>query len=120
MPVLKDARQERFCQNCLRGMTQDAAYEAAGFKPSRAHAARLAAKGNIRERMAELWGAAAEKAVITAGLVLEGLHTEATYMGDGTSHGARVSAWGKLGESLGLFKQVQEHTGDECLDPGLE
>ena len=30
-----------------------------------------------------------------------------------TSHGARVSAWGKLGESVSLFKQIHEHSGPD-------
>jgi hypothetical protein len=65
MPVLKNARHEKFSQLRAQGKTQDEAYELAGFKPSRHHASRLATKGNIQARVAEIQGRAAERAVVT-------------------------------------------------------
>ncbi|MBM7047562.1 hypothetical protein [Rhizobium lusitanum] len=65
MPVLKNARHEKFSQLRAEGKTQDEAYELAGFKPSRHHASRLATKGNIQARVAEIQGRAAERAAVT-------------------------------------------------------
>src|SRR5262252_4886917 len=54
MPVLENARQELLCQYQSRGMSQIEAYEKAGYKPDRAHAAALAAKSIISQRVREL------------------------------------------------------------------
>ena len=61
MPVLKNARHERFAQNKAKGMSATEAYEKAGYKPSRQHAARLATKGDIVARVAELQGSTAKQ-----------------------------------------------------------
>ena len=69
MPVLKNQRHELFAQALAKGMTQVAAYEVAGYKLDAApkdgpgHPSRLAEDGRIRERVAELQGAAAERAI---------------------------------------------------------
>ena len=47
------------------------AYEAAGYKPSRPHASRLATNGNIRGRVWELQNAAAAKAEVTLESLIE-------------------------------------------------
>lgn len=65
MAVLKNARHEKFAQLRAQGKTQDEAYEAAGFKPSRHHASRLATNGNVQARVTEIQGRAAERAVVT-------------------------------------------------------
>jgi hypothetical protein len=54
MPVLPNARHERFAQNLAAGMTGDAAYEAAGFAPNRHNASRLKTTETVRNRVAEL------------------------------------------------------------------
>ena len=54
MPVLKNARQELFCQNLAKGMAQDKAYAEAGFKPNRGNASVLKSKQYISNRVAEL------------------------------------------------------------------
>lgn len=51
---LPNARQERFAQSLAAGMTATDAYIDAGYKPSRAHASRLATNGSIVARVAEL------------------------------------------------------------------
>ena len=56
MPELPSQRQERFCQHAAAGMTNDAAYTSAGYKPNRGNAARLKAKERIRNRIAEIQG----------------------------------------------------------------
>ena len=67
MPVLKNARQEAFCQALARGMTQVAAYEAAGYRPDKGNASELTAKDNIQARVKELQEAAAQRAIRASG-----------------------------------------------------
>jgi phage terminase small subunit len=69
--VLKNARHERFAQAVASGEPADEAYKAAGYKPDRAHASRLAANGNIRGRVAELQDAAAAEIQITLQSLIE-------------------------------------------------
>jgi hypothetical protein len=54
MPVLANARHERFAQELVKGTSQGKAYALAGFKPSDQHASRLASSGKVRARVAEL------------------------------------------------------------------
>ena len=51
MSVLRNPRHERFAQELAKGETADRAYQQAGYRPDRAHAARLAANGSIRGRL---------------------------------------------------------------------
>ena len=60
MPVLTNAKHERYCQNRVEGQTIDAAYTNAGYKPNRGNAARLNANESIQGRIRELQGNAAE------------------------------------------------------------
>ncbi len=48
----------------------------------------------------------ARRNALTQDEVIAGLRKEATREGEGSSHAARVSALAKLGEALGMFKQV--------------
>ena len=61
MPILPNARQERFAQNLAKGMTQDKAYAEAGYKPNRHNASALKAKQHISNRVAELMQRNVEK-----------------------------------------------------------
>jgi phage terminase small subunit len=65
MGPLRNTKHERFAQELAEGKSADGAYTAAGYKPDRAHASRLAANGNIRGRVAELQDAAAAEIQIT-------------------------------------------------------
>jgi phage terminase small subunit len=70
MPALKNPRHESFCQHRAAGKTMSEAYELAGYKPDRKHAARLATKGDIEARIAELQAPAAQKAQVDIARVL--------------------------------------------------
>ncbi len=61
MPVLKNARHERFAQNLVKGMSATEAYEKAGYKPNDQNAARMTRNDEVRNRIAELQNRAAEK-----------------------------------------------------------
>jgi phage terminase small subunit len=54
MSALKNARHERFAQELAKGKSQTDAYQAAGYRPSRSAAARLAADVNICARVSEI------------------------------------------------------------------
>jgi phage terminase small subunit len=58
---LKNARQERFCQELAKGKSQLDAYESAGYKPDRGAATRLSANVSVAARVAELKSRIAEK-----------------------------------------------------------
>lgn len=70
---LKNARHERFAHGLAKGKCQTDAYEAAGYRPSRSAAARLAADVNICARVAELQGRAAVRAEISVASATEHL-----------------------------------------------
>jgi phage terminase small subunit len=71
MGPLRNTKHERFAQELAEGKSADGAYTAAGYKPDRAHASRLAANGNIRGRVAELQDAAAAEIQITLQSLIE-------------------------------------------------
>ncbi len=70
MPPLKNARHEAFAQGVAKGLTAEAAYEAAGYVRSRSAASRVSTNVNVKARIAELVGAAAEKAEVEIERVL--------------------------------------------------
>ncbi len=71
MAELKNIRHELFCRGLVTGKTADQAYQNAGYKPSRAHASRLAAKGTIRQRVSELHQSVAQAATVDRAWVLQ-------------------------------------------------
>lgn len=54
MPVLKNPRHERFAQELAKGVVNEHAYEAAGFKRNRHNAAALARTEHVKARVSEL------------------------------------------------------------------
>lgn len=73
MPILKNARHERFAQALATGETADAAYVKAGYSESRSAASRLSTNVNIQARVEEILGRGAEKAAVTQEMVLREL-----------------------------------------------
>jgi phage terminase small subunit len=70
MPILKNAKHEKFAQNIAKLQSQDAAYAVAGYKPNASHASRLARNGKVKARVAELVAVGAEKAELDVAKVL--------------------------------------------------
>ncbi len=70
---LPNQRHEKFVLGLFEGKTDGQAYEDAGYKPDRGHAARLAANGNIQGRLAFLQNEVAKEAVIDAAWVTKRL-----------------------------------------------
>lgn len=71
MGQLKSDRKELFAINLAKGMTQDAAYTDAGYKPNRSASSRLAAKVHIINRVAELRSRQVAKVTLTRHYILE-------------------------------------------------
>ncbi len=65
--ILKNARHEKFAQCIAKGMSATEAYAKVGYKPSEAHASRLAGYGKVRTRVAELMAPAIEATEATRG-----------------------------------------------------
>lgn len=68
-------------------------------------------KPEIAQAIQEAQAERAERLELTQDDVLKGLLLEAMREGEGSSHSARVAAWGHLGKHLGMFKDQQEHSG---------
>ena len=73
MPVLKNAKHERFAQELAKGKTADEAYQLAGYAENRGNATRLKANESVAARVLELAERGAELTVVT----VESLITEA-------------------------------------------
>lgn len=113
MPILDNARHERFARALAQGMTQEDAYEEAGYKRSVHHASRLARHGKVQARVAELQERAAAKVEVTLGWLIEqavGIAKDARQAG---SYAAAVSAIKEAGVLTGLRveRQSREHEG---------
>lgn len=65
MPVLKNARHERFAQDLAKGKTAEKAYVDAGYKANRHNAAALAREQHISTRVSELQAPAVKRTEIT-------------------------------------------------------
>jgi hypothetical protein len=65
MPVLDNARHERFAQFVAEGKTLDEAYQRAGYKPSRFNASHLADRQDVKCRIQQLTTELAEASNIT-------------------------------------------------------
>lgn len=124
MPVLKDARQEKFAQALAKGMTQVAAAVAAGYAANDATAARRANSPSVRARVAELQGRAAEKAVLTKTAIIERLFR----LADKAEAAGQISAANRavelLGKEIGMFvdrrllgiRRIEDMTEEELLE----
>ena len=70
MPILKNTRHELVAHNLARGLSQEEAYAAAGFKPHRGNAARMSANESIQARVRELMAPAVEAVEVSVERVL--------------------------------------------------
>jgi phage terminase small subunit len=114
MPTLENTRHERFAQGIVKGLTVDAAYSAAGFKPHSGNASRLRGNERVRARIEELMTEAASAMVLSARWCVDELaknHARAVAKGDLTSSNRAL-------ELIGRFFRAwtPEDTGDQQAD----
>lgn len=108
---LKNARHERFAQERLKGLSVEAAYAAAGFKPHSGNAARLSGNERVRARISELQEAAAKKAEVTAADIAAQLDEDREFAKKNKHSAAAVSATLGKAKLLGLMPERHELTG---------
>src|SRR5262245_27187680 len=126
MPTLKNPKQELVAQGVTKGLSADAAYKAAGYKPNRGNAIRMKANESIAKRVEELKSGAAEKAMVSRQWVLERLvenvkramQVETVLDREGKSTGEYTyqgSVANKrlelLGKEIGMFVERREEDG---------
>jgi len=70
MPILANARHERFAQAVAKGKSATEAYRIAGYDGDRHHAARLATNGHVQSRVQEILAAGAQRAEVSVERVL--------------------------------------------------
>lgn len=100
---LKNARQERFCQELVKGKTQAESYVLAGYKPDEGAASRLSGNVKVKARLQELKGRAAEKAAITAADIAAQLDEDRQFARECAVPAAAVSATMGKAKVLGLI-----------------
>lgn len=113
MPVLKNARHEKFAQELAKGKSQTEAYEAAGYKSDRTAASRLSTNVNVIERLAELQEKAADVAVITAADIAKQLDEDRKFAKEVGSAAAMVSATMGKAKVLGLIIEKRDLTSSD-------
>lgn len=99
------AKQQRFVEEYLIDLNATHAAIKAGYsaKGATVRGAELLANRKVAAEVARLSQKATKRAEVSAQDVLDGLYKEATREGEGTTHGARVAAWGYLGKYHKLF-----------------
>lgn len=124
MPVLKNARHEKFAQARASGKSIDSAYKTAGYKENNSNACRLNGNEQVSARVAELQNKAAGETQVTAEEIIGGLRrvaelgltpqevcsAEGLPMYDRYELNAANKALELLGKTIGIF---QEDAGDK-------
>lgn len=98
MPTLRNGRHERFAQGIVKGLTVDAAYTGAGFRPHRGNASRLRANESVKVRIEELMKEIAAQTVLSARWAIEELaknHARAVAKNDLTSSNRALELIGR-------------------------
>jgi hypothetical protein len=103
VPALRIPRQEKFVQALVAGMTAEAAYRSAGYRPNRSGPPRLKAEAEVRARIAELLAQGAAAAMLTRADILRKLLANADAAYDARQYSAATGALKLLGQELGMF-----------------
>ena len=108
-------RQQRFVEEYLLDLNATQAAIRAGYSGHTANeqGARLLANASVAAAVQAAQQARSERVQVTQDDVLRGLRREATLTGEGSSHAARVSAWGLIGKHLGMFVERRQQLGED-------
>ncbi|BCJ90346.1 hypothetical protein IZ6_10810 [Terrihabitans soli] len=110
MPILKNARHELFAQNLARGMTQRAAYYAAGYRASKQMAWRTAQQPEIVARVSELREKAARRFEVTMDGLIERAEAARLLAMNTEQPAAAVGAIKEMGVLTGLRVEKRDNT----------
>ncbi len=108
MPVLRNARHEKFCQELAQGKSAAEAYVSAGFRPSRQNAGRLRTRDDINERTLELQCNAARSCEVSIQSILNELNEAIAVARERGQAQAMVSASSMKAKLTGLMIDKQE------------
>jgi len=92
VPVLDNAKHERFAQALARGATADEAYVEAGYSANRGNATRMKANESILERARELQAKGADLTLVTIQSLTDELEEARLGAATAGQHAAAVSA----------------------------
>ena len=106
-------KQDAFVREYLVDLNAAQAAIRAGYsaKTAKEIGAENLTKPHVSAAITAALEARKKRTEVSADMVVQGLLTEATREGEGSSHGARVSAWGLLARHLGLLKDRVEISG---------
>jgi phage terminase small subunit len=114
-------RQQRFVDEFLVDLNATQAAIRAGYSARTAEqqGPRLLGNVEIAAAVQAAQQARSDRLQITQDDVLRGLRHEATLTGEGSTHAARVSAWGLIGKHLGMFIERRQQLGEngEAVNP---
>ena len=112
--------QKQFLDECLVGLNATQAAIRAGYSARTANeqAARLLANASVASAIQAARQARSERVRITQDDVIRGLHREATWTGEGSTHAARVSAWGLIAKHLGMLVDRRQLLGQDGQPAG--
>ncbi|MHC1549408.1 terminase small subunit [Phyllobacterium sp. K27] len=112
MPVLKNARHEKFAQCLAKGKSATDAYAEAGYKGGRKAASNLWTNVDIVARVKELQSAGAERTLVSIESLTDELE-EARRLAMADEKGASAAVAAVMGKAKlhGLLIEKNEHTG---------
>lgn len=111
MPVLENAKWERFAQELAKGKSQAEAYELAGYKPDSGAASRLSGNVSIQARLAEIMERGAIRAELSVASVTESLlriAEKAEKLCEASGYNVAKSAWMDAAKLHGLIVDKKE------------
>ena len=112
-------KMARFVEEYLIDLNATQAAIRAGYKNGEI-GRQIITKNNVIEAIQKAQSKLSEACLVTQKMVIDGLKAEATLTGEGSSHSARVSAWGLLGKHLGMFVEKTENKTEVIVKAGLE
>lgn len=111
MPVLDNARHERFAQELAKGKTATEAYILAGYKANDGNAATLKGNQRVADRLIELQTIAAKSVALTVHDIARQLDEDRVFAQRQGSAAAAVSATMGKAKVLGLIVEKSEFSG---------
>lgn len=115
-------KQQRFVDEYLIDLNATQAAIRAGYSEKTAQwiGPQLLTKTHVLEAVQVAQAKLSEACLVSQKMVIDGLLAEAKLNGEGSSHSARVSAWGLLGKHLGMFVEKTENKTEVIVKTGLE